>query len=157
MVSAASIINVAIFGATGSIGQNTLDVIARHPDHFAVFALAAQRNVALLKQQCLQFKPRFAALVDMQAAEQLRKELRIENCNTEVLAGVNALDQLAAHPDVHTVMAAIVGARRIEFRIGGGACRQTDSIGQQGITGDVGPVIHECRAQRQCAAVAHRQ
>jgi len=105
-----SLINVAIFGATGSIGQNTLDVIARHPDRFAVFALAAQRNVAVLKSQCLQFKPRYAALADVNAAVQLRQELREANCDTEVLSGAQALDELAAHPDVHTVMAAIVGA-----------------------------------------------
>lgn len=109
-MSASSIINVAIFGATGSIGQNTLDVIARHPDRFSVFALAAQRNVAVLRQQCLQFKPRYAALADVNAADQLRRELKQENCATEVLAGVQALDELAAHPDVHSVMAAIVGA-----------------------------------------------
>jgi len=109
-MSTSSTINVAIFGATGSIGQNTLDVIARHPDRFSVFALAAQRNVALLKQQCLQFKPRYAALADVNAANQLRTELRAENCATEVLAGVQALDELASHADVHSVMAAIVGA-----------------------------------------------
>ncbi len=105
-----TMVNVAVFGATGSIGQNTLDVVARHPDRFTVFALAAQRNVAALKAQCLQYKPRFAALADPQAAVQLRKELREERCSTEVLAGASALDELAAHPDVHTVMAAIVGA-----------------------------------------------
>ena len=109
-MSAISIVNVAIFGATGSIGQNTLDVIARHPDRFAVFALAAQRNVAILKNQCLQFRPRYAALADLQAADQLRQELRAANCKTEVLAGAAALDQLAAHPEIHSVMAAIVGA-----------------------------------------------
>ncbi|HEX2583651.1 MAG TPA: 1-deoxy-D-xylulose-5-phosphate reductoisomerase [Steroidobacteraceae bacterium] len=110
MSTDSSLINVAIFGATGSIGQNTLDVIARHPDRFAVFALAAQRNVAVLKSQCLQFKPRYAAMADADAAKQLRAELREANCPTEVLAGAAALDELAAHPDVHSIMAAIVGA-----------------------------------------------
>ena len=110
MSTDSSLINVAIFGATGSIGQNTLDVIARHPDRFAVFALAAQRNVAVLKSQCLQFKPRYAAMADADAAKQLRAELREVNCTTEVLAGAAALDELAAHPDVHSIMAAIVGA-----------------------------------------------
>ena len=109
-MSVSSTINVAIFGATGSIGQSTLDVIARHPDRFNVLALAAQRNVAVLKQQCLQFNPRYAALADAQAAEQLRTQLRAANCATEVLAGTQALDDLAAHSDVHTVVAAIVGA-----------------------------------------------
>ena len=95
--STSSINNVAIFGATGSIGQNTLDVIARHPDHFAVFALAAHRNVSVLKRQCLQFKPRYAAMADEVAATQLRDELRAAGCKTEVLAGASTLiDRCAA-------------------------------------------------------------
>ncbi|MES1196790.1 MAG: 1-deoxy-D-xylulose-5-phosphate reductoisomerase [Steroidobacter sp.] len=109
-MSSSGSINVAIFGATGSIGQNTLDVITRHPDRFSVFALAAHRNVSVIKRQCLQFKPRYAALADINAAAQLRTELRDAGCSTEVVAGSAALDQLASHPDVHSVMAAIVGA-----------------------------------------------
>lgn len=101
---------VAIFGATGSIGENTLDVIAQHPDRFEVIALAAHRNVAGLKAQCLTFKPRFAALADVNAARQLRQELAAAGSTTQVLAGAAALDELAAHPDVDSVMAAIVGA-----------------------------------------------
>ncbi len=101
---------VAIFGATGSIGENTLDVIEQHPDRFEVIALAAHRNVAGLKAQCLTFKPRFAALADVNAARQLRQELAAAGSNTQVLAGAAALDELAVHPDVGIVMAAIVGA-----------------------------------------------
>jgi 1-deoxy-D-xylulose-5-phosphate reductoisomerase len=101
---------VAIFGATGSIGENTLDVIEQHPDRFEVIALAAHRNVAGLKAQCLTFKPRFAALADVNAARQLRQELAAAGSTTQVLAGAAALDELAAHPDVDSVMAAIVGA-----------------------------------------------
>ncbi len=103
-------LGVAVLGATGSIGENTLDVIARHPQRFSVVAVAAHRNVAKLKAQCLQFKPRFAAMADVDAARQLRQELTAAGLNTEVLAGAAALDELAAHPEVHSVMAAIVGA-----------------------------------------------
>lgn len=103
-------IGVAVLGATGSIGESTLDVIARHPQRFAVRVLAAHRNVAKLRAQCLQFKPRFAALADPVAARQLKQELTAAGLATEVLAGPAALDELAAHPDVHSVMAAIVGA-----------------------------------------------
>jgi 1-deoxy-D-xylulose-5-phosphate reductoisomerase len=103
-------LGVAILGATGSIGENTLDVIARHPDKYRVVALAAHRNVAKLKAQCLQFQPRFAAMADADAARQLKSELRVAGVPTEVLSGVAALDELAAHTDVHSVMAAIVGA-----------------------------------------------
>jgi len=103
-------IGVAVFGSTGSIGENTLDVIARHPQRFEVIVLAAQRNVAKLKAQCLQFQPRYAALADVNAARQLRAELAGLNLRTEVLEGAHAFEELAAHPDVHSVMAAIVGA-----------------------------------------------
>ncbi len=101
---------VAIFGATGSIGVSTLDVIARHPERFRVVVLAAHRNVDVLKAQCLQFKPQYAALVDPVAARQLKQELTAAGLMTEVLSGAAALDELAAHPEVDTVMAAIVGA-----------------------------------------------
>jgi 1-deoxy-D-xylulose-5-phosphate reductoisomerase len=101
---------VAVLGATGSIGDNTLDVIAGHPDKYRVVALAAHRNVAKLKAQCLKFQPRFAALADVDAARQLKMELQAAGLSTEVLSGPAALDELAAHPDVHSVMAAVVGA-----------------------------------------------
>ena len=101
---------VAIFGATGSIGVNTLDVISRHPEKFKVVALAAHRNVSQLKAQCVQFKPAFAALVDPAAAQQLKDELTGLGLPTQVLSGSAALDELAGHPEVQCVMAAIVGA-----------------------------------------------
>ena len=101
---------VAIFGATGSIGVSTLDVISRYPDRFNVIALAAHRNVAVLKAQCLQFKPKFAVLVDPVAAHQLQQELADTGLATQILTGSTSLDELAAHPEVDCVMAAIVGA-----------------------------------------------
>jgi 1-deoxy-D-xylulose-5-phosphate reductoisomerase len=110
MSTAQAVQGVAVFGATGSIGESTLDVIARHPDRYQVVALAAQRSVAKLKAQCLQFRPRYAALTDAAAAQQLRAELRSAGSNTQVLSGSAALDELAALPEVQCVMAAIVGA-----------------------------------------------
>jgi 1-deoxy-D-xylulose-5-phosphate reductoisomerase len=101
---------VAILGATGSIGLSTLDVLGRHPDRFEVFALAARQNVARLFEQCKAFRPRYAVLVDATAAAKLRGELARAGLKTEVLAGADALAEIAAHPDVHAVMAAIVGA-----------------------------------------------
>jgi len=101
---------LAILGATGSIGVSTLDVVARHPDRFEVFALTAQGRVDELEAQCLRWKPRFAALGDAAAANDLRGRLRVHGVATEVLAGEHALVELAAHPEVTTVMAAIVGA-----------------------------------------------
>ena len=101
---------VAILGSTGSVGENTLDVIARHPDRFRVIALGANRNVEKLAAQCLKFSVPYAAMADPQAAAQLATLLRLHGAATQVLAGPEALEEIASLPDVHSVMAAIVGA-----------------------------------------------
>jgi len=98
---------ITILGSTGSIGVNTLDVIARKPDRYKVFALTANRNVDLLQQQCETFKPVFAVMQDEDAAGQLRQVL--SGSGIEVLSGVEGLKSVAAHEDVDCVMAAIVG------------------------------------------------
>ena len=95
---------ITVLGSTGSIGVSTLDVIARHPERFHVFALAAQRSVELIFKQCLQFQPRYAVLVDESAAEQLSKQLRTAGSATEVLQGTAALAQVAEHGDVDYVI-----------------------------------------------------
>ena len=102
--------SVTVLGATGSIGISTLDVLARHPDRYSVFALTADRKWQLLATQCLQYHPRYAVLNDKASAVLLASELRSRGCKTEVLVGVDALEQVASHADVTTVMAAIVGA-----------------------------------------------
>ena len=102
-------VNIALLGATGSIGKSTLEVIALHSD-YRVFALTANQNVELMLAQCLRFSPRFAVMVDEGAAERLAHMLRLRHSATEVLAGPDALVTVASHPDVDTVMAAIVGA-----------------------------------------------
>jgi 1-deoxy-D-xylulose-5-phosphate reductoisomerase len=101
---------VCILGATGSIGVNTLDVIARHPQRFEVFALTAHSRIDTLFAQCLAWKPRFAAVATAPQARDLRARLRTQGLRTEVLEGADALCELAAHPEVDSVMAAIVGA-----------------------------------------------
>ena len=101
---------LAILGATGSIGVSTLDVVARHPERFDVFALTAQHRSAELEAQCLRWKPRFAVLGEPTAANALQLRLRAAGVATAVLAGEAALCEMAAHEDVTTVMAAIVGA-----------------------------------------------
>lgn len=101
---------VCILGATGSVGTSTLDVIARHPDRFEVFALTAHSRIDVLFQQCLQWRPRFAVLPEAAQAADLRARLAAHAIATEVLAGAQALCDLAAHPEVDAVMAAIVGA-----------------------------------------------
>jgi 1-deoxy-D-xylulose-5-phosphate reductoisomerase len=105
---------LAVLGATGSIGVNTLDVVARHPDHFEVFALTAMRRADLLEQQCLRWRPRYAVLDDPAAAAALQRRLRAQGSKTEVQSGPRALAEMASHPEVTTVMAAIVGAAGLE-------------------------------------------
>lgn len=105
-----SIQQVTVLGATGSIGVSTLDVLARHPERYSVFALTADRKWQILATQCLQHNPRYAVLNDEAAAIALAEELRRQGCKTEVLQGADALAQVAGHADVHVVMAAIVGA-----------------------------------------------
>jgi len=102
--------NVAIFGATGTIGTHTLDVIARHPDRFRAYALTANANVEAIFKQCVTFEPAYAVMLSEGAAESLRSKLRDAGSSTQVLFGMSALEEIAAHPEVDAVMAAIVGA-----------------------------------------------
>ena len=101
---------VAILGSTGSIGTNTLDVLARHAQRFEVFALTAATQVDLLQQQCLQFEPRYAVMASAAHAAQLAERLKGAGLRTEVLGGEAAIAEVAAHAEVDAVMAAIVGA-----------------------------------------------
>ena len=100
---------LCILGSTGSIGKNTLDVVARHPDRYQVVALAAGKSDAVMLSQVAAIKPRFAVLCDADAAERLRKAVAERGLPTEVLGGEAALERVAALPEVDTVMAAIVG------------------------------------------------
>ena len=101
---------ICILGATGTIGVNTLDVIARHPNDYHVVALSANSNVEKLAQQCLAVNPQYAVMVEEDAAEQLEHALKVGGCVTKVLSGKQALEDIAALPEVDYVMAAIVGA-----------------------------------------------
>mgnify|MGYP005992952619 FL=1 len=101
---------LTILGATGSIGVSTLDVVARHPDRFGVYALSGNSRIAELAEQCRRFKPSFAVVADAHAAAQLRERLNSWNIRTEVLWGVEGLCQVSSAKAVDVVMAAIVGA-----------------------------------------------
>jgi 1-deoxy-D-xylulose-5-phosphate reductoisomerase len=101
---------VAILGCTGSVGEHTLDVIARHPDRFHVVALGAHRNAEKLAEQALRFSVPYAALADAGAARRLEQLLAGRGARTRVLAGAQALEEIASLPGVDSVMAAIVGA-----------------------------------------------
>ena len=97
-----------MLGATGSIGQSTLDIVARHPDRYSLYALTANNNHQKMLQLCRQFAPRFAVMRDVDSAQLLQQEIR--DLHTEVLAGETALAEVAAADGVDIVVAAIVGA-----------------------------------------------
>jgi 1-deoxy-D-xylulose-5-phosphate reductoisomerase len=100
---------IAVLGATGSIGDSALDVVAHHPERFRIGALAARSNAAKLAELCRRFRPRYAALLDADAARGLQRELASDGLKTEVLAGPEGLVAVASLPDIDTVLAAIVG------------------------------------------------
>ncbi|MGM0543898.1 MAG: 1-deoxy-D-xylulose-5-phosphate reductoisomerase [Pseudomonadota bacterium] len=101
---------VTILGSTGSIGTSTLDVIARHPERYQVHALTAHTSKETLLTQCLAFRPAVAVLASERDADWLRAELRQRQQATEVVAGPEALCDVARDSSVDVVMAAIVGA-----------------------------------------------
>jgi 1-deoxy-D-xylulose-5-phosphate reductoisomerase len=100
---------ITILGATGSIGVSTLDVLARHPDRYSVYALSAHSRVAELAAQCVQFRPARAVVGSAAAAAELQALLRAQGVATEVDYGEEALCAIASAPDTDAVMAAIVG------------------------------------------------
>lgn len=102
--------SITLLGATGSIGESTLDVIARHPDKYSVFALTGHQQLEKLALQCQRFQPPFAVVNDAKSAAHLQTILAADNSKTEVLYGTEALCQVASATQVDGVMAAIVGA-----------------------------------------------
>lgn len=101
---------LTILGSTGTIGVNTLDVVARNPDRFRVIALTANRDDARMAEQCAHWQPKLAVMADADAAARLEARLRDQGLNTEVLCGNEGLTQVASRDDVDYVMAGIVGA-----------------------------------------------
>ncbi len=101
---------ITVLGATGSIGLSTLDVIARHPDRYQVFALSGYSRIDELLALCVRHRPAFAVVPSAEAAVRLRETLVAAGCATEVLEGEAGLCQVAAAAEVDAVMAAIVGA-----------------------------------------------
>ncbi len=101
---------VAILGSTGSIGISTLEVIAKHPERFSVFGLSASTQVDKMLQQCVQFNPVFAVMASEAHGQELDRQCRLLALKTRVLWGTQSISMLAAHEQVDTVMAAIVGA-----------------------------------------------
>src|SRR5256885_1437045 len=88
---------ITVLGSTGSIGTNTLDVVARHREHYEVFALSAATQVDLMLRQCAEFKPRYAVMASAPHAKLLAEQLRSNGLATEVLQSPDALEQIASH------------------------------------------------------------
>lgn len=101
---------ITVLGSTGSVGVSTLDVIARHPERYEVFALSAATKVDALLAQCAQFSPRFAVMASAPHAELLAEKIKQNGLTTRVLIGLGAIENIASHDEVDAVMAAIVGA-----------------------------------------------
>jgi 1-deoxy-D-xylulose-5-phosphate reductoisomerase len=101
---------LTLLGSTGSIGDSTLDVVARHPDLFSVHALSAHRNGDKLVAQCLQFQPEVAVVGDAETSARVASALRAKGCMTDVTYGPEALVEVARAAQCDTVVAAIVGA-----------------------------------------------
>jgi 1-deoxy-D-xylulose-5-phosphate reductoisomerase len=101
---------VTVLGSTGSVGKNTLDVIARHPDRFEVFALSANTNVDEMLAQCMQFKPQVAVMADPAAARLLGQKFIEKGLKTQLNIAREAIESIASDGQVDVVMAAIVGA-----------------------------------------------
>lgn len=101
---------LTVLGATGTIGVNTLDVVARHPGRFEIFALTGATQVERMVEQCCAHRPRVAVMSETAAATALRQRLAEAGMAIEVRAGAEALSEVACAPEVDTVMAAIVGA-----------------------------------------------
>ena len=101
---------ISILGATGSIGDSTLDIVRRHRDQYEVFALAGNRQWQKLLELCVEFQPRYVVVMDEDVALSLKQGLQAASCATEVLLGQEGLCEIASATEVTMVMAAIVGA-----------------------------------------------
>ena len=109
MQDCSNVQTLTILGSTGSIGVNTLDVVAQHPQRFRVAALTANSRIDTLLEQCKQFTPAYAVVVNAQAARTFEQRVIEAGLTTRVLSGVEALEKVASLPEVDAVMAAIVG------------------------------------------------
>ena len=103
-------LSVTVLGATGSIGVSTLDVIARHPERYQVYALTGYSRMAELAEQCRRYRPQRAVVATAEQAKGLQQVLRDAGLSTDVSWGEEALCEVAPASDVDVVMAAIVGA-----------------------------------------------
>ena len=104
------VLQITLLGASGSIGSSTLDVVARHPERYQIYALTANTNVETMVALCEQWQPRYAVMNDVDAATELGQRLLETAAQTEILSGEAGLLQVVKDDAVNCVVAAIVGA-----------------------------------------------
>jgi len=102
--------SVAVFGATGSIGKSTLDILARHPERFSCFALSGHAQIEALLALCIKFKPKYVVLSDVAKEAEFAAMLAEQKLETQLLLGQEGLAFVAEHEALDTLVAAIVGA-----------------------------------------------
>ena len=143
-------IGVVVLGSTGSVGESTLEVLARHPDRFHLVALGANRNAAKLAAQVLRWRPAYAALADETAARTLVELLGGQAPQTRVLAGDSGLLEIAALPEAQSVMAAIVGAAGLPSTLAAARAGKRLLLANKESLVMAGPLLME--AVRSCGA-----
>jgi 1-deoxy-D-xylulose-5-phosphate reductoisomerase len=135
---------LAVLGSTGTIGEATLDVAARHPDRFRVVAIAARSSHEALFAQVERHRPVYAALVDRGAAARLAQRVAAAGLPTRVLPGPDALATVATLPEVDAVMAAVVGAAGLASTLAAaGAGKQLLLANKEALV-LAGPLLLEC-------------
>ncbi len=102
--------SLTICGSTGSIGVNTLAIISAYPELFKVFALGAGKNIALVKEQALKFKPKYIAVQEEMGAKELESYFSSSDYKPEILFGQEAYAFIASHEEVDVFVSAQVGA-----------------------------------------------
>jgi 1-deoxy-D-xylulose-5-phosphate reductoisomerase len=141
------VIGVTVLGSTGSIGESTLDVLARHPDRFRLIALGAHRNVARLAAQIRRWHPPYVAVADATAARELAEVLGSSAAGTRILPGEGSLSEIACLPEVGCVMAAIVGAAGLRSTLAAAAAGKRLLLANKESLVMAGPLLmHTVRA-----------
>jgi 1-deoxy-D-xylulose-5-phosphate reductoisomerase len=138
--------NIAVLGATGSIGASTLDVIARHPERYRVFALTANASADALLELCRVHRPRYAVL----SGAAFASEQAFATLGTKLLKGPAAIDEVVAHPDCHAVMAGIVGAAGLSSTLAAAAAGKRVLLANKEALVMAGPLV--MRAAREAGA-----
>jgi 1-deoxy-D-xylulose-5-phosphate reductoisomerase len=141
-------VNLALLGATGSIGSSTLDVVARHPGRYRLFALTANGSADALLALCRKHRPAYAVLSG--SAPDVSLEAAFAQCGTELLFGARALEQIAADGRVDVVMAAIVGAAGLASTLAAARCGKRVLLANKEALVMAGPLL--MRAAREGGA-----